>query len=115
VSKVSTAEKLGVVARVARRQAGRSRYVRALVRGGTATARTFGRVLHQLWLELTGFVFLVMAASGAAALVREYGKYHSGKAGLGGVGVALCFTLAFAWFGASSFWKARQKAKSAAK
>jgi len=104
-----------VVARVAKRQAGQSRYVRAVVRGVTAAARTFGRVLHQLWLELTGFIFLVMAASGATALAREYGKYHAGKAGFGRVAVALCFTLTFVWFGLSSFWKSRRKAKSGAK
>ncbi len=65
VSKVSTARKIGVVARVAGQQAKRSRTVagRDAARVAT-TARAFGRVLHQLWLEVTGLIFLVMAASG---------------------------------------------------
>ena len=28
-----------------------------------ATARSFGHVLHQLWLEVTGVVFIFMAGS----------------------------------------------------
>jgi hypothetical protein len=72
-----------------------------------------GRVLHQLWLEVTGLVFLVMAASGGAAVTHEYAKYQSGKVGLGRVVVAICFTLTFTWFGVSSFWRVRRKRKGA--
>jgi len=36
-----------------------------------ASARSFGRVLHQLWLEVTGFTFLAMAAVGAMAVIRD--------------------------------------------
>jgi hypothetical protein len=68
-------------------------------------------VLHQLWLEIAGVVFLIMALGFAEATVREYGKYHVGQAGLGGVVVAICFTVAFAWFGVSSFWRVRRKGK----
>src|SRR5260370_42417484 len=66
VSKVSTAQKLGVVARVASQQAQRSRLVRAATSAVTATARAFGKVLHQLWLEGMGLVFLIIGASGGA-------------------------------------------------
>ncbi len=83
VNKVSTARKLGVVARVAAQQAKRSRTVRAATGAVSATARAFGRVLHQLWLEVTGLVFLVMAASGGFALAHEYAKYQAGRTGLG--------------------------------
>jgi len=109
VSKVSTARKLGVVARVARQQAGRSRTLRAAGKAAATSARAFGRVAHQLWLEVTGLVFLVMAASGGIALANEYTKYQAGRAGLGRVAVAICFTVTFAWFGISSFWKVKRR------
>ena len=81
VSKVSTARKLGVVARVAAQQAKRSRTVRAATSAVSTTARAFGRVLHQLWLEVTGLIFLVMAASGGFAPAKEYAKYQAGRVG----------------------------------
>ena len=67
-----------------------------------------------MWLEVTGLVFLVMAASGGAAVAHEYGKYQAGKAGFGRIAVAICFTLTFAWFGVTSFWRVRQKRKGGA-
>ncbi|MFZ0539689.1 MAG: hypothetical protein WAM47_22680, partial [Candidatus Sulfotelmatobacter sp.] len=89
MTKVSTAQKLGVVARVASRQAGRSRIVRAAGQAANATGRALGRVLHQLWLEVVGVVFLIMALSFAGATVKEYGKYHAGQAGPGRVVLAI--------------------------
>jgi len=115
VSKVSTARKLGVVARVATQQAKRSRTVRAATGAVAATARAFGRVLHQLWLEVTGVIFLIMALSFAGATVKEYGKYHAGQAGVGRVALAICFTLTFAWFGVSSFWRVKRKGRGGAR
>jgi hypothetical protein len=44
--------------------------------------------------------------------VKEYGKYHAGRAGPGRVAVAICFTVAFGWFGVSSFWRVKRKRKS---
>ena len=115
MSKVSTARKLGVVARVAGQQFKRSRTVRAATSAVTTTARAFGRVLHQLWLEVTGLVFLLMAGSGGIASAHEYAKYQAGRAGVGRVVVAICFTVTFAWFGVSSFWRVRQKGKGSAR
>jgi hypothetical protein len=109
VSKVSTARKLGVAARVASHQAQRSRTVRAAKHAASTTARALGRVLHQLWLEVTGVVFLLMALSFAAASVKEFGRYHSGQSGPGRLALAMLATLAFAWFGLSSFWRVRKK------
>ena len=77
-----------------------------------ATARSFGRALHQLWLEVTGLIFLVMALGFGGASVKEYGKYHAGQVGSGRFAIALLFTLVFAWFGLSSFWRTRRKTKS---
>jgi hypothetical protein len=111
VSKVSTAQKLGVVARVAGQQARRSRVVRATTSAVGTTARACGRVLHKLWLEVTGLVFLVLAAGGGAEAAREFKKYQAGTEGFGRLAVAICFTVTFAWFGVSSFWRVRQKGR----
>jgi len=99
------------VARVARDQAGRSRTLSAVMGAVRTTARSFGRALHQLWLEVTGIIFLFMALGFAGASVREYGKYHAGQVGGARLAIALCCTVAFAWFGLSSFWKVRRKSQ----
>jgi hypothetical protein len=111
VSKVSTVQKLGVVARVAGQQVMRSRIARAAAGAVAATGRAFGKAAHQLWLEVAGLVFLVMAGAGAVEAAKEYGKYAAGRGGLRGVVVAICFTVTFAWFGVSSFWRVKQKGK----
>jgi hypothetical protein len=111
VSKVSVLRKLGAVAQVAGQQAGRNRTLKALMGGVRTTARSFGRAAHQLWLEVTGTVFLAMAAFGGMALVREYLQYMAGRATAGRVAIAICFTVAFGWFGLSSFWRVRRKSQ----
>ena len=79
------------------------------MRAGRITLGTFGRVLHQLWLEVTGFVFLAMAGIGGIAMSREYVKYQAGKTGPGRVAIALGFCLIFGYFGLSSFWRVNRK------
>jgi len=111
VDKVSALRKLGVVARVAGQQAGRNRTLSALMGAVRTTTRSFGRAAHQLWLEVTGLFFLIMALSLAGATVKEYGKYHAGGVGGGRLATTVCFTLMFAWFGLSSFWRARRKSQ----
>jgi len=113
VGNVSTARKIGIVARVAAQQLGRSRAAAAAFSSARVTARSLRRVLHQLWLEVTGFTFLAIAGIGALAGVREYGRYQAGHAaGPGRLILAACFTVSFAWFGLSSFWRARKKNQS---
>lgn len=97
--------------RVAGDLAGRNRTLRALMGAVRTTVRSFARATHQLWLEVMGTLFLTMAAFGGMALIREYMKYTSGRTTAGRVAVATCFTLAFAWFGLSSFWKAQRKGR----
>lgn len=109
---ISLARKLWIAARVANQQAGRNRTIRAVLQAGGTTARSFGRVLHQLWLEVTGFVFLALAAFGGVALSREFAKYQAGKTGPGRVAIAVCFCLTFGYFGLSSFWRVRRKKQS---
>src|SRR6266852_4150620 len=44
--------------------------------------------------------------------MREYGKYQSGHAaGPGRLVLAVCFTVSFIWFGVSSFWRVKKRAK----
>jgi hypothetical protein len=98
--------KIGVILRIALQQLRRSRAGAAVIKGFEATARSFGRVLHQLFLEVTGFTFLAIAAIGGITTFREYGKYHAGQAaGPGRLILAIVFTFSFAWFGLSSFWR----------
>jgi len=109
VSKVSALRKLGIAARVARDQAGRSRTLSAILSAIRTTLRSFTHAAHQLWLEVTGTLFLAIAAFGAVAFVREYMKYEAGRTTGGRVAVAVAFTITFAWFGLTSFWKVRRK------
>ena len=106
---VSTVRKLSIMARIAAQHAGRTRTVSAVLKGARTTALHFGRVLHQLWLEVTGFVFLALAFIGAGAFFREYARYQAGQTTSARVGVAIVFTLTFTWFGASSFWRVWKK------
>ena len=106
---VSTVRKLSIMARIAAQHAGRTRTVSALLKGARTTAAHFGRVLHQLWLEVTGFVFLALAFIGAGAIFREYTRYQAGQTTSARVAVAIIFTLTFTWFGASSFWRVWKK------
>jgi hypothetical protein len=113
MTNVSPARKLGIVARVASRmaaqRAGRNRMFTAVLHAGRTTAVHFGRVLHQLWLEVTGFVFLALAGIGIIAFVRGLANYQAGKEGPARAIVAIVFTLVFAWFGVTSFWRVQKK------
>jgi hypothetical protein len=116
---MSAARKLGVIARVgaqvARQQAGRSRTLGAISQAVRTTARSLGHVLGQLWLEVTGAVFIFMAGIGGIASVREWTKYHAGRATSARVAIAICFTLTFSWFGVTSFWRVRRKGRGPAR
>ena len=109
MSNVSTARKLSIAARIASQQVRRTRAFAAILKAGRATASHFGRVLGQLWLEVTGFVFLSLAGIGCLAFFRECTKYHAGRISFSRVVLALCFTGLFGWFGVSSFWRVRKK------
>ena len=101
-----------VAANIVVNMVARSRTGQAVLAAIRATARSFGQVLRQLWLEVTGFTFLAMAGIGAMAGMREYGKYQSGHAtGPGRLVLAICFTVSFTWFGLSSFWRVKRRAK----
>jgi hypothetical protein len=102
--------KIAIAAEIASRRMGKSRVAGAMMSGVRTASKSFGRVAHQLWLEVTGFTFFVLAVIGGFAGFREYTRYQAGQAdGLGRVILAVCFTLTFAWFGLSSFWHVRKK------
>jgi hypothetical protein len=95
--------------RVAGRKTGQNRWARALYRGGSATVASVGHVVHALWLEVTGFLFIVLGVIGGGATAREYHRYAAGTTTRGRVILAALFTLLFLYFGANSFWQSRRK------
>src|SRR5262244_2658633 len=109
MASVSMARKISILASIAARHAGQSRSFRAVKKAAQTTISQLSGVAHQLWLEVTGFVFLVIAVVGGSAWVREYHRYQAGQTTSGRVVLASLFTLAFAWFGVSSFWRIRKK------
>lgn len=115
VAKISTMQKAGVITRVAGRVAGQQLGQNRLLRAGFSavriTAEHFGRVLHLLWLQITGVFFLFFALAGSLAAWREYTHWQAGKIGPGKMVVALAFAAVFAWFGVSSFYSAARKAR----
>jgi hypothetical protein len=114
MSSISTSRKLGIAARVAGRvisqRARRTRTFAAVTKAARATASHFGRVLGQLWLEVTGFVFLALAGIGVIAFFREYAKYQAGHSTTPSrMVLAVCFAGLFGWFGVNSFWRVRKR------
>ena len=97
--------------RVAGRKTGENRWVRALYSAGRVTVGSVGHVLHALWLEVTGFLFLVLALIGGGATVREYHRYVAGTTTWGKIAIAAAFTLLFLYFGVNSFWRSRKKSR----
>ena len=105
----STGQKLAAVGRVAVRQAGESRWGRAIAAGARATLGSFARVLRLLFLEIVGFLFLAIALIGAFAAVREFRAWSVGRIGPGKLVAATLFCVVFGYFGVSSFWRAWKK------
>src|SRR5258706_16027961 len=109
MTRVSTAKKIALAVRVLAQQAEHSRIGGALLSGARATAASVGKVLHVLWLEGTGFIFLCLGAIGAAAGAREFYKPEAGAPhfnkvlGAGLVGGLFCH------FGVFSVWRAPKK------
>jgi len=97
--------------RIAGRKTGENRWARAFYRGGSSFFGSVGHVIHALWLEVTGFLFLVLSVIGGGATVREYHRYLAGTAPRNRVALAAIFTLLFLYFGVESFMRARRKSK----
>ena len=97
--------------RIAGRKTGENRWARAFYRAGNATLASIGHVIHALWLEVAGFLFLVLAVIGGGATVREYRRYTAGTTTWGRVAIAAAFALLFLYFGVNSFWRSRLKSR----
>jgi hypothetical protein len=97
--------------RVAGRRSGQNRWLRALYRGTSVTLKSVSGVLHVLWLEVTGLLFIVLALVGGGAAIRQYHRYANGTAGSGKMLLAAAFALTFLYFGVSSFSRSRRKAR----
>ena len=106
---VSAAKKFALAGKVLVEQAGRSRLGGALLSGARASAASFAKAFHVLWLEVTGFIFLSLGAIGGLAGVREYYKVSADPVNPNKVWAAGIFAILFAYFGISSFWRARKK------
>jgi len=109
MANISTSRKLGIAARIAGKQVKRTRTYGAIASGARTTFSHFTGILRQLWLEVTGFVFVAFAAVGLVEGLKEYAAFHAGKAPGSKVAAAAGFTLLFAWFGFSSFSRARRR------
>jgi hypothetical protein len=71
------------------------------------TFKNMARILHRLWLEMTGTLFLGMAAFGGFSLWKEWRAYHAGGE-LWKPLSALVFVVGMAGFGLNSFFRARR-------
>ncbi len=85
----------------------KSRTANALGSAAQVALCSVSKVGHLLWLEVTGLFFVAFAAIGGLAAWHDYYKHKMLSVRLG---AALCFMVVFAWFGLSSFWRARRKA-----
>jgi len=66
------------------------------------------RPIHILWNQVIGFFFLVLAGMGVSGVVRSWGRQGREPQ----LVISLCFVVLMAWFGLSSFLKARKISKS---
>lgn len=80
----------------------------ALFAGARSMMASVTHVLHLLWLQITGLFFLVFAFGFGAAAVRLYRVWNSAHIDGGKVALVAAFSLLFAWFGVTSFWRARR-------
>jgi hypothetical protein len=97
------------VLRVAGRKTGQNRWVKAIYNAGSVTSRNIGRVLHVLWLEVTGLLFLMLALVGGGAAVREHHLRAIGSGSTAKMMLAAFFSATFAYFGVNSFWRSRRR------
>jgi len=99
----------GAVGRIAYRQAGKSRLLRAGYAAVQTTARSLLRVLHLLFLQVTGLFFCLFALGFASRIPRTYRDYLANKHGLEQTYLLSILALLFAWFGVTSFWRSRAR------
>jgi hypothetical protein len=96
---------------MAGRAAGRSRIFNSAVSAGRTTASRLGNIGHLLFLEITGFLFIFIAIVCGSAAVRDYHRFTQGQTTAGRYQLAAAFAFLFCWFGISSFFKVKKKAR----
>jgi hypothetical protein len=68
--------------------------------------------LHILWNEIIGFFFLVFAILPARSLIREWRQFSQTGDNLPKLSVEIAWVLIMAYFGISSFLRARKISRS---
>ncbi len=68
--------------------------------------------VHALWNEIIGFIFLVLAALIGVSTWRRAQNFNAEAGGILIIVASCLFALLLAWFGISSFWKARKISRS---
>ena len=66
------------------------------------------RPMRVLWNEVIGFVFIILAIWAAPSVYRNWRSFASGEGGLFQVLVSVAFALLMAYFGITSFLRARK-------
>ncbi len=77
------------------------------IRHAARTLFHSGKILHRLWLEVTGAVFLGLAIIAAASILRQWRAYQEGASVIQPLAV-IFFTAMMVGFGVYSFWKSRR-------
>ena len=98
---------LGTAVRMLTSNKGRN-LVSGLLAGGSSMFATFGRVLRALMLQVTGFLFLVIAVMLGSKTFREYQVHVATHASPSRFYLATFFCILFTYFGLSSFWRSRK-------
>ena len=70
--------------------------------------RRIWNILRVLFHEVTGLLFLVLAAWGALWLVRSYREFQGDGEAVFKMALVAVFVLMMGGFGISSFWRARR-------
>lgn len=70
------------------------------------------RPLRVLWNEIIGFLFIVLAVYAAPSVIRNVRQLHTPDGSMFRVGVSLFFAGLMAFFGVTSFLRARKISRS---
>jgi hypothetical protein len=102
----------GTAYRALRGKPGRNKRLFEGVRAGVGGfTRSVSAVASVLFLEVTGFIFLIISITVVSAFIREYRSYARHEEGWERVALAGGIGAMFLYFGLSSFWRARRKQK----
>lgn len=68
--------------------------------------------VHALWNQVIGFLFVMLAVIPIPSIVRNYRDVDKDPNSFGRLVIASLFVLLMAWFGITSFLKARKISRS---